>query len=113
MGFYPVARQSHIRIEKLDDFPVTAVSSLLTWISTCRTLQNMIRMMLKLVIVIIRAVIMDRADLVIENAALRQQLAIFKDKHPRPSLQSGIRRPGFLDSSTLDMVMRALSPYLA
>jgi hypothetical protein len=32
----------------------------------------MIRMMFKLVIAIIRAVMMDREDLVIENAALRQ-----------------------------------------
>jgi putative transposase len=51
----------------------------------------MIRMMFKLVIAIIRAVMMDREDLVIENAALRQQIAIFKDKHPRPSLRSADR----------------------
>jgi len=43
----------------------------------------MIRMIFALIINIIRTVTMDRADLVIENAALRQQLAVLKDKHPR------------------------------
>jgi len=34
---------------------------------------------------------MNRAYLVIENTALRQQLAVLKDKRPRPNLQPADR----------------------
>jgi hypothetical protein len=39
------------------------------------------------IISIVRTIMMDRADLAIENTALRQQLAVLKDKRPRPSLR--------------------------
>jgi putative transposase len=81
-----VARQNLIRIEKTDDFLVTALS-LLTWISTCPTLSAMIRMMFTFIISIVRTFMIDRADLAIENAALRQQLAVLINKHPRPRLR--------------------------
>lgn len=88
--FRAVARQNPIRIEIPSDFLVTAASSL-TWPSICQTLPPMIRMMFKLIISIVHTFMLDRADLTIENAALRQQLAILKDKHPRPSLEPADR----------------------
>jgi putative transposase len=51
----------------------------------------MLRMIFRLIINIIRAACMRREDLVIENAALRQQLAVLKDKHPRPGLRPADR----------------------
>lgn len=51
----------------------------------------MLRMIFRLIINIICAACMRREDLIIENAALRQQLAILKDKHPRPSLRPADR----------------------
>jgi len=51
----------------------------------------MIGMIFRIVINLIRAAMMNRADLVIENAALRQQLAVLKDKHPRPGLRPADR----------------------
>jgi hypothetical protein len=85
-----VARQNPIRIENPSDFLVTA-ASLLTWISTCPTLSAMIRIIFTFIISIVRTFLMDRADLAIENAALRQQLAVLKDKHPRPNLRPADR----------------------
>ena len=41
----------------------------------------------RLIISIVRAACLWREDLIIENAALRQQLAVLKDKHPRPRLR--------------------------
>ena len=42
----------------------------------CWILNSMIEMIFRTVINLIRAAMMNRADLVIENAALRQQLAV-------------------------------------
>ena len=51
----------------------------------------MIGMIFRIVINLIRAAMMNRADLVIENAALRQQPAVLKDRHPRPGLRPADR----------------------
>jgi putative transposase len=51
----------------------------------------MIRIIFTFIISIVRTFLMDRADLAIENTALRQQLAVLKDKHPRPRLRSSDR----------------------
>ncbi|MFH1434146.1 MAG: integrase [Pseudomonadota bacterium] len=48
-------------------------------------------MIFKFVLSIVRAALRDRSDIVIENAALRQQLAVLKDKHPRPRLRPADR----------------------
>ncbi len=51
----------------------------------------MIRMIFRLILSIVRAACLRREDLIIENAALRQQLAVLKDKHPRPRLHPADR----------------------
>jgi hypothetical protein len=48
-------------------------------------------MLFRLFIGIVRAAMIDRANLVIEKAALRQQLAVLKTKHPRPNLRPADR----------------------
>jgi hypothetical protein len=64
---------------------------LLTWISTCWILDAMIGTIFRIVINLIRVAMMNRADLVIENTGLRQQLAVLKSKHPRPKLRPADR----------------------
>ena len=51
----------------------------------------MIRVIFRLIIGIVRAAMMNRAELVIENTALRQQLSVFKTKHLRPRLRPADR----------------------
>ncbi|MFH1437982.1 MAG: integrase core domain-containing protein [Pseudomonadota bacterium] len=51
----------------------------------------MITIIFRFIIGIVRAAMMDRAYLVIENTALRQQLVILKDKRPRPNLRPADR----------------------
>jgi hypothetical protein len=51
----------------------------------------MIGILFRVVINLIRAAMMNRVDLVIENAALRQQQAALKNKHPRPRLRPADR----------------------
>jgi putative transposase len=51
----------------------------------------MIRILFTFIISIVRTFPMDRVDHVIENAALRQQLAVLKNKHPRPRLRPADR----------------------
>ena len=52
-------------------------------------------MMLKMLIAIVsiflrflRLITQSREELILENLALRQQLAVFREKHPRPTLSS-------------------------
>ena len=47
----------------------------------------MIRLLLNVVAVAARAVFKSREDLVLENIALRQQLAVLKGKKPRPRIR--------------------------
>ena len=47
--------------------------------------------MFKFIFSMMRAFNLSHQDLIIENVALRQQLAALKDKHPRPSLRSADR----------------------
>jgi putative transposase len=46
----------------------------------------MIRLALRLTIAFARVLFRSRLELLIENLALRQQLAVFKQKHFRPRL---------------------------
>ena len=41
---------------------------------------------LKILICALRSVLMCRRDLALENLALRQQLAVYKETHPRPRI---------------------------
>ncbi len=47
----------------------------------------MFRLLIRIIIWLIRFLFKSEHDLRIENLALRQQLAIFKDKRPRPKIQ--------------------------
>ncbi|MFH1434941.1 MAG: hypothetical protein ABIJ56_04400, partial [Pseudomonadota bacterium] len=85
-----VVRQNYVHAENTGVYPVTA-TYVLTWIWTWRTLVAMITILFRLIIGIVRAALRDRSDIVIENAALRQQLAVLKDKHPRPRLRPADR----------------------
>jgi hypothetical protein len=78
-------------LPRKDRYFYDETTSGLTLIFTCRIFSAMIRMIFILIINIIRTVTMDRADLAIENAALRQQLAVLKDKHPRSNLRPADR----------------------
>ena len=42
--------------------------------------------MLRLLVIVLRSIFRSRADLAVENLALRQQLAVMKQKRPRPHL---------------------------
>jgi hypothetical protein len=53
----------------------------------------MIRIIFRLIISFVRISMMDRAELALENVFLRQQLAVFKKKHPRPGLRTRHRDP--------------------
>jgi len=44
----------------------------------------MFRILIRTIVWLVRAIIRSRSELVLENLALRQQLAIFKDKRPQP-----------------------------
>ena len=48
----------------------------------------MFRLAIRILIWFVRLLFKSEHDLRIENLALRQQLAVFKMKHPRPKLQS-------------------------
>ena len=52
----------------------------------------MIRLLLNVVAVALRATFRSREDLVLENIALRQQLAVLKSKKPRPKIADEDRR---------------------
>ena len=47
----------------------------------------MLRLLIKIIIWFFQSLSKSDAELRIENLALRQQLAVFKDKRPRPKLQ--------------------------
>jgi len=51
----------------------------------------MFRLLIRVLVWSVRALFRSRDDLMIENLALRQQLAIFKDKAPRPTLTNPAR----------------------
>jgi putative transposase len=47
---------------------------------------------LRILINTLRSALMSRRDLAVENLALRQQLAVYKETHPRPRLTDADRR---------------------
>jgi len=47
--------------------------------------------LLRILVMVVKAVLTTRADLVIENLALRQQVAVLKEKRPKPSLTAADR----------------------
>ena len=51
----------------------------------------MFRLLIRAIVWLVRAGFQSREDLVLENLALRQQLAIFKEKLPRPKLPNPAR----------------------
>jgi hypothetical protein len=51
----------------------------------------MLRLLIRATVWLVRAALRSRDDLVLENLALRQQLAIYKDKRPRPQLTDSAR----------------------
>ena len=51
----------------------------------------MIRLALTLTVALVRVLFRSRLDLLMENLALRQQLAVFKQQRPRPRMGPGDR----------------------
>jgi len=51
----------------------------------------MFRILIRVTVWLVRAMFRSRDELMLENLALRQQLAIFKDKRPRPRLDNPAR----------------------
>ena len=51
----------------------------------------MFRLLIRTVVWLVRAVFRSRDDLILETLALRQQLAIYKDKRPQPCLTDSAR----------------------
>ena len=51
----------------------------------------MMRLLITTIVNVIRILFRSRSELMVENLALRQQLAVLKDKHPRPKLKSADR----------------------
>jgi len=51
----------------------------------------MFRLLIRAFIWLVRAVFRSRDELLIENLDLRQQLTIYKDKRPRPTLNNPVR----------------------
>jgi hypothetical protein len=45
----------------------------------------------KILLNVLRSALMCRRDLALENLALRQQLAVYKETHPRPRLTDADR----------------------
>ena len=54
-------------------------------------LPRMIRLILTVIAILARALFRSRRELIAENLALRQQLAVFKQKQPRPKLRPADR----------------------
>ena len=54
-------------------------------------LPRMIRLILTVIAILARALFRSRRELIAENLALRQQLALFKQKQPRPKLRPADR----------------------
>src|ERR1017187_9624831 len=73
----PVARQN-------SDLLSDQVGGLCTWFGMCPCKAGLMVRLLRLLSIVPTRFFRSRCDLLIEKLALRQQLGVFKRKHPRP-----------------------------
>ncbi len=72
----------------------------------------MLRLALTLTVGCARVLLRSRLELMVENLALRQQLAVFKQKHPRPRLGPTDRMSeNFLIGAILPFAVRTMDVF--